>query len=50
MFQVVSNRRFRDCDGTSRREFLKVGTLGLGAMTLPALLEARANAASAGRR
>jgi uncharacterized protein (DUF1501 family) len=49
MFQVVSNRRFRDCDGTSRREFLKVGTLGLGAMGLPALLQARADAASAGR-
>ncbi|MDX1945026.1 MAG: DUF1501 domain-containing protein [Pirellulaceae bacterium] len=48
MFQVVSNRRFRDCDGATRREFLKVGALGLGGLTLPALLEARANAAQAG--
>jgi uncharacterized protein (DUF1501 family) len=49
MFQLVSNRRFRDCDGTSRREFLKVGTLGLSSLGLPALLEARANAAAAGQ-
>jgi hypothetical protein len=49
MFQVVSNRRFRDCDGTSRREFLKVGTLGLSALGLPALLHSRATAAAAGQ-
>ena len=31
------------CDGLSRRNFLKVGTLGLAGMTLPQLLAAEAN-------
>src|SRR5687767_9055379 len=48
MLNILSNRRFRDCDGTTRREFLKIGTLGTGALTLPGLLAARAQAASAG--
>jgi hypothetical protein len=40
----------RNCRGLSRREFLKVGSLGLlGGMSLPALLQARAAAAAAGR-
>jgi len=30
------------CDGISRREFLRVGALGLGGLSLPGLLEARA--------
>lgn len=37
------------CDGVSRRDLLKVGALGLGGMTLPALLRARAAAAAEGR-
>ncbi len=32
----------RKCDGTSRREFLQIGTLGLAGLTLPDLLQARA--------
>ncbi|MGE3806024.1 MAG: DUF1501 domain-containing protein, partial [Gemmataceae bacterium] len=32
--------RHRYCDGLSRRSFLKVGALGLGGLTLPALLRA----------
>jgi hypothetical protein len=35
--------------GTSRREFLRVGTLGLGGLTLPGLLRARAAAAASER-
>jgi uncharacterized protein (DUF1501 family) len=37
------------CDGTSRREFMQVGTLGLFGLTLPQLLRARAAAAEAGK-
>jgi hypothetical protein len=37
---------FRDAPGRSRREFLKVGALGLGGLSLPWLLEAQARAAS----
>ncbi len=49
MLNVISNRRFSDCEGTTRREFLKIGSLGAGALTLPGLLAARARAASAGK-
>jgi hypothetical protein len=35
----------RTCDGVSRRNFLRVGSLGLGGLTLPNLLRARAGAA-----
>lgn len=38
-----------NCDGTTRRDFLKIGSLGLGALTLPQLLAARAAAAEAGQ-
>ena len=38
------------CDGSTRRDFLKVGTLGLfGGLTLPQLLQARALAKEAGQ-
>ena len=49
MLEFISGRRFRDCEGNSRRDFLKVGALGLGGLTLPALLQARASAAAAGK-
>jgi hypothetical protein len=39
----------RKCDGSSRREFLQVGTLGLFGLTLPELLRARAAAAETGK-
>jgi hypothetical protein len=48
MLNIGSNRRFRDCDGATRRDFLKVGALGAGALALPGLLAARARAADAG--
>src|SRR3984957_4647301 len=36
---------FDPCPGYSRREFLRIGTLGLGGLSLPQLLGARALAA-----
>src|SRR5262245_12847869 len=39
----------RTCAGTSRRDFLRVGALGLGALTLPNLLAAKAAAPDAVR-
>ena len=49
MLNLFFNRRHRNCEGASRREFLKVGTLGVGALGLPTLLRSRAEAAAAGR-
>ncbi|MFM7071171.1 MAG: DUF1501 domain-containing protein [Planctomycetota bacterium] len=49
MLSLLFNRRHRDCEGSSRREFLKVGSLGAGSLTLPGLLRARAEAAAAGK-
>jgi len=50
MLTLLDPHPDRTCRGLSRRDFLKIGSLSLlGGMTLPALLEARAAAASAGR-
>jgi hypothetical protein len=40
----------RLCDGISRREFLRIGGLSLGGLTLPALLQSRSEAAPARNR
>ena len=42
MFQFNGSRNGTNCDGASRRDFLKVGALGLGGFMLPDLLRARA--------
>jgi hypothetical protein len=39
----------RLCDGLSRRDWLHVGGIGLGGLTLPRLLQARAHAAESSR-
>lgn len=39
---------YRCCDGVSRREALRLGTLGVGGLTLPGLLRGRSAAAGAG--
>ena len=39
----------RFCDGVSRRNFLRVGSLAVGGMTLPDLLRRKAQAAEAGK-
>jgi len=48
MLNFLSKRRSHDCEGTTRRDFIKVGSLGMGALALPQLLQARAEAAAAG--
>jgi hypothetical protein len=40
--------RYGTCDGMSRRNFLRVGTLGLAGLALPDVLRSRARAAKAG--
>jgi hypothetical protein len=40
---TIYGKESRFCDGISRRNFLKIGTLGLGGLALPQLLQAEAN-------
>ncbi|MBI3861212.1 MAG: DUF1501 domain-containing protein [Planctomycetia bacterium] len=49
MLDLYGPRTDRDCGGHSRREMLRVGALGLGGLTLPWLLQARAAAGEAFR-
>jgi hypothetical protein len=49
MFNLLGSRKGIDCDGATRRDFLKVGALGLSSLTLPNLLRARAAQAAQGR-
>jgi hypothetical protein len=42
MINILGSSRGATCDGASRRDFLRVGALGMGALTLPNLLKARA--------
>jgi len=44
MLTMTANGGTRDCDGLRRRDFLQVGTLALGGLSLPDLLAARAAA------
>src|SRR5437879_1854201 len=46
MLTLFSGTGSRDCAGLSRRNFLQAGALGLGSLTLPWLLRARAEAAA----
>ena len=46
MFEVITGSRSRLCDGTSRRDFLQVGALGLGGLTLADLLSLQARGAA----
>jgi hypothetical protein len=49
MLRIHGTRRNPSCDGLLRRDFLKVGALGMGGLMLPDLLRARAAAAVAGK-
>ena len=49
MLTLLSKLGSHTCDGLSRRDFVRVGTLGLGGLSLATLLKARAVAAAAGR-
>lgn len=42
MLKIDTDRRFTDCRGVSRRDFLRVGALGLGGLSLSGLMQARA--------
>jgi len=42
-------RRYRTCDGVTRRDLMRIGALGIGGATLPNLLRQQADAAEAGR-
>ena len=48
MLTLMSNRVASKCDGSSRRDFLRVGALGMAGMTLPNLLRARAESIQSG--
>lgn len=49
MLTLSSGPSYTDCDGTTRRNFLKAGALGVGGLSLTNLLAARTQAAEAGR-
>lgn len=49
MLNILSSRKVTACDGSTRRDFLKAGALGMGGLMLPDLLRARAAASEAGR-
>lgn len=49
MLTLFSNGSSHDCEGTTRREFLRVGGLGLAGLTLADLLAIRAQAAENGK-
>lgn len=49
MLQLLG-RKFKLCDGLTRRGFLKIGSLGLGGLTLPGILKIRQAQGSSRRR
>lgn len=42
MLEIVTGESRRSCQGTTRREFLRIGTLGLGGISLASLLASKA--------
>jgi hypothetical protein len=49
MFHLWGSRQRTQCDGASRRDFLKIGGLGLGGFLLSDLLQARAASRASGK-
>jgi hypothetical protein len=49
MFTLTSSRNGTTCDGSSRRDFLKAGALGLSGLMLPDLLRIRAAESARGK-
>ena len=45
---TLSSGRTHDCEGSSRRDFLRIGALGLGGLALPHLFAAREAIAAEG--
>src|SRR5207245_1651326 len=50
MLTFLSTSVSRNCTGFTRRDLLRVGALGLGGLTLPNLLRARAEATAIARK
>ena len=50
MLTLFSRNAHPNCDGIGRRDFMKIGGLGLGGFGLPQLLAAREQAAKSGRK
>lgn len=48
MLTFFTGRARRDCEGVARRDFLRVGSLALGGLSLSQMLQARAASAAAG--
>ena len=44
MLDILGQQSGRFCDGVSRRDFLRIGALGMGGVALPELLQAEAQA------
>ncbi|MEK6235767.1 MAG: DUF1501 domain-containing protein [Planctomycetales bacterium] len=49
MLTLFTDGRPSDCDGLTRRNFIQAGALGLGGLTLPGLLAAKASAGQQGK-
>jgi hypothetical protein len=49
MLSFLSQRRNIDCNGATRRDFIRAGALGMGGLLLPDLLRARARASAVGQ-
>jgi hypothetical protein len=49
MLNLWGNQTPSDCEGTSRRDFLKIGTLGLTGFSLASLLRLKSAAAASGK-
>lgn len=49
MFELRFSRGQQNCQGASRRDFLRVGALGMGSLTLSDMLRSRAQAATTGQ-
>jgi len=50
MFNLLSDRKVAQCDGTTRRDFMKAGVLGMGGLALSDLLRFRAQASQSGQQ
>ncbi len=50
MLTLTSNKRHLSCDRATRRDFLRIGSLGMAGLTLPNLLRAQAQARDAGQQ
>jgi hypothetical protein len=50
MLDLLPGTCHKNCEGTSRRNFLRVGGLGMGSLSLAGLLQRKAQAAARGQR